>query len=531
MKLFVALPLYVLAQDYTFGEGFDPIYGDLGEELNYEDLLSQFGDGDGFGAFGELSDVAAIDTVIDTVADIGGSFGLGRRQPPPPAAFVPPVGSQAATELDQPQEPVPDVLVNAPEVEEGLGLGRRFTADFELADVSEEVAPPAPLFPVIVPGEGGRRPSGIGPPTESGRPGRPGRPNFGQNANQNLATNEQQVDDDSRYFFTQPQMVVVTTSAVVTTAAIEDDGTDCWKCDAMSYSRCAAEGYYQECELGDRDCCFVEVREKYGKLRQLCTGCKNADACEDLKQENFNPAESANTQLDGYNNRELTDQCRPGYELQLRARRYGAQQSVCRQCFQTCKHSEFGGAFCFGSINENEPADTRGAYFDIPIQTRDEEYDPIAVFDRYDVRALGIPTYAFLDSNRDFAAVAAINNFDIHNVYFAAGLLNDPDQSCDPVAAPGTCNGKKHPSSGDNVRQLSEMTYWGLQGTTTFERHWWESDLKLIQRNVNEHILSNDCEMSTDDFTDPNFNLLNCMFPFDIEVLKLPLPIQQNVIV
>ena len=274
MKLFLALPFVVLAQDY-FGGGegvaFSGGFGDLGEELNYEDLLSQFGEGEDYG-FGDLLEAAPIDTVIEAVDDdtissvdlgLGDSFGLGRRQPPPPGAFAAPADILAATETDQAEEPVADVIAEAPVEGDGLDLGRRFTADFELADISEVVAPSAPELPVIVPGEGGRRPGGLGAPTQSGRPGRPGRPTFGQNANQIAANNAQQVDDDSRYFFTQPQVVTVPPTPPPTTAAREYDGTDCWKCDAMSYSRCAAEGYYQECELGDRDCCFVEVREKY----------------------------------------------------------------------------------------------------------------------------------------------------------------------------------------------------------------------------------------------------------------------------
>ena len=53
--------------------------------------------------------------------------------------------------------------------------------------------------------------------------------------------------------------------------ALRSSGTSCWKCDAMSYEQCAAEGRYEECSLGENDSCFVEIREVKSRLTQLCT--------------------------------------------------------------------------------------------------------------------------------------------------------------------------------------------------------------------------------------------------------------------
>jgi len=39
--------------------------------------------------------------------------------------------------------------------------------------------------------------------------------------------------------------------------------------------------------------------------------------------------------------------------MQLRRMRNGAQQSVCRQCFNTCDPGTFDNRYCFGSIESN----------------------------------------------------------------------------------------------------------------------------------------------------------------------------------
>ena len=82
------------------------------------------------------------------------------------------------------------------------------------------------------------------------------------------------------------------------------DGDSCWKCDEMSFTNCATNGAPELCKNGDKDCCFVEVRETKQALQQLCTGCKSKNSCENLRDENF-------TSLPG-----ARDQCRPNYRYQ-----------------------------------------------------------------------------------------------------------------------------------------------------------------------------------------------------------------------
>merc|ERR1712046_242661 len=92
----------------------------------------------------------------------------------------------------------------------------------------------------------------------------------------------------------------------------------------MTYSQCASAGSYQLCPLGDKDCCFVEIREEN-------------------QAENFNPVALP----DGEN----VDQCRPDYRQQRMGKREN-NQSVCRQCFQACDPSAASGN-CFGGIVAN----------------------------------------------------------------------------------------------------------------------------------------------------------------------------------
>ena len=83
-------------------------------------------------------------------------------------------------------------------------------------------------------------------------------------------------------------------------------------------------------KLGDSDCCFVEVRYSNQNLQQLCTGCKDATACNDIKSQNFEGTPMT------------SEQCRP--ELgQAHNKRNGKIQSVCRQCFNTCDASHGEG--------------------------------------------------------------------------------------------------------------------------------------------------------------------------------------------
>ena len=165
------------------------------------------------------------------------------------------------------------------------------------------------------------------------RPGqnRPGRPQFGGFGNtqtagfgqvafgegdafgaaDNDALNaEVDAEEDGRYFFTQPQAVTTRRIITLNTTPPPEETGYCWKCDAMNYADCASMGKYEACGLGEHDCCFVEIREMYGDLKQLCTGCKQANACENLRKENFQYQDFV--ELDP-GMAWIEDQCRPEY--------------------------------------------------------------------------------------------------------------------------------------------------------------------------------------------------------------------------
>ena len=250
--------------------------------------------------------------------------------------------------------------------------------------------------------------------------------------------------EEERYFFT----TVTTTTTTTTTTATVVAGSSCWQCDAMSYTQCAGSGTWQTCPLGDLDCCFVEVRSKYMKLQQLCTGCKDKRACEDNRKQNF--AVQDDTSI-----RPLLDQCRPSFYLQMKNKRWGSQQSVCRQCFRTCDPSQFGGRYCFGGGLD----DDTGKPITMPFATSAGNYPAAATGGLTDTAVLGIPSGLMLSQDVDATAIAAITAF-THgkNLYF--------DHAS---------NGKLYDGDDDDNRELDEMTYWSLEGA---DKAWWRSELK-----------------------------------------------------
>lgn len=336
-----------------------------------------------------------------------------------------------------------------------------------------------------------------------------GAAGFGEDAGFGEADNEAfnaevDAEEDGRYFFTQPQQGSLPPVVVATTTPAPLAGGSCWKCDAMNYVDCAATGWYEECGLGEKDCCFVEIREMYGDLKQLCTGCKQTNACENLRKENFQYQDYV--ELDP-GVQWIEDQCRPDYTDQRRNMRDGAQQSVCRQCFQTCHPDEYGSAFCFGSIKEKDPLnpnDAEPVFFHIPFTDNSVNYANVNLGAyRFNIdektglvregvaTAIGIPTHLLLDchANSDLLACEHIEFTDVDG-YFNANTRNIyfPDIQL-------SNDGKNRHETGDQIRQLHEMTYWGLQGAS---RHWWENDLKFIQGTYWEFM-----------YTDPRCNINN----------------------
>jgi len=286
------------------------------------------------------------------------------------------------------------------------------------------------------------------------------------------------VDDsaEERYFFTT---LATTVSTVTTATTVATTDEACWKCDEMTYTDCAANGRYTQCGLGESSSCFYEIRETNGKLSQLCTGCKETTACNNLKAENFRDT------VDNTNVDTLNDQCRPSYHNQRANMRNGAQTSVCRQCSDTCRDDLFGSAFCFGSISSNV-----GASFTVPFASVPSLYPGLD--NAADAQVLGIPTYAFIDATLDSAAVTEVTAYTHPNLYFK-----------------NTSNGKVHPNAGDSIRTLDEMAYWSLQGAS---RSWWASDLRAIRTTYTTRLQSNGCTATN--IGAPNYQLSGCSSGF-----------------
>jgi len=269
-------------------------------------------------------------------------------------------------------------------------------------------------------------------------------------------------ENDERYFFTATATTTVTTPVTVTVTTTFT-GTTCWKCDAMTYEMCAVEGKFQQCPLGDLDCCFIEVRERKQKLQQLCTGCKAKTACEDNKMENFVGVPA-------------TYQCRPDYRYQKYGRAAG-RQSVCRQCFKTCDPAMagFGIHTCFGQIHQEGLTSANFAASSTLFKMRFSDATVAANFpwglnsnsyDGADIDAFGIPTWAVCDTLTDAAILLSISTFATDNL--------------DNVWMPNPADGKVASyGNNDNTRDIAdEMLMWGLHGAT---KEWWSSDLKIIQ--------------------------------------------------
>jgi len=279
--------------------------------------------------------------------------------------------------------------------------------------------------------------------------------------------------DEERYFFTTSSTTTSTTSTTTTTLS---DGVKCWKCDAMTYATCASTGSWQLCPLGDKDCCFVEIREQKQKLQQLCTGCKDKTACEDNRAENFKDVSAINNML---------DQCRPDYRQQKMGRR-SPQQSVCRQCFQTCDPTGAspgaGSDYCFGGIASTST--TPNVAFN--LNTHQAKFAWNGHLSTADFTGFGIPTGAMMDATSDATIIAKVT---------AATTVLDPELL--NVFFQSATNGKSITGVGtaDSTRATGEMTFWGLHGA---DRVWWTSNLKNIQGALRTKTTSGSLFATTD---------------------------------
>jgi len=268
--------------------------------------------------------------------------------------------------------------------------------------------------------------------------------------------------NDERYFFTQPTTTSTTTTSTTQTAP---HGSSCWKCDQMTYNDCAVKGEIQTCPKGDKDCCFVEVRETAQKLQQLCTGCKDKNACENLRDENFAP-DPTGSPLD-----KTRKQCKPDYRMQYVGAR-APVQSVCRQCFATCDvDTADNQKMCFGGSNTNTKMT-----FDMKLATFQAQYDWNGFYKETDAATAGV----FGIPIRIATEGDSLENDIVAEHAKPARLLNTENvyMSSTNLVNGGTNTGKSNFGTTTLDDGETGVYFWALHGA---DQAWWASDLKAIQ--------------------------------------------------
>merc|ERR1712037_415035 len=145
-------------------------------------------------------------------------------------------------------------------------------------------------------------------------------------ANDGAVADEAGRDKDEARYFGQAINTVTTTTVTTTPGTTHPAVGYCIKCDVMDVSTCVASSTNIEaCDHGD--VCFLEVRRNKPRtgtvLTQLCTGCKSAQACFDLKAQNMVASSTTpRTML----------QCFPTFHLLNTGHRLGEMASICRTC-------------------------------------------------------------------------------------------------------------------------------------------------------------------------------------------------------
>lgn len=119
------------------------------------------------------------------------------------------------------------------------------------------------------------------------------------------------------------------------------DNNSCFACSGRSLEECKANGRYEVCDDGGHrinngvigSVCSLEVRYVGGILKGIETGCKQAEACSNNENQNFN---GPNLMLMS---------CRP--EMSLQMGRWRRTPSVCRTCMMKCDESASPEKYCF----------------------------------------------------------------------------------------------------------------------------------------------------------------------------------------
>lgn len=281
--------------------------------------------------------------------------------------------------------------------------------------------------------------------------------------------------DDGRYFSRTTSPTPPTSP--VTSPTTTTDGQVCWHCDQESFADCATLGEYRTCSMGEEDCCFVELRETKDKLQSVCTGCKQKNACYDLKQQNFVWSDSKGM-IDAA---APFDQCRPLHNHMQSRGRFRGRQSVCRTCFQQCTlqndNSDGKGAMCFGGLQENGGDLSLSFPPTAPAQAATWEMNGISV--------LGIPTFGVFDNTVDTAMVTCVATSDANCAAATTAGSQYADFTHVYFGKSSAANGKTYDVSyNDGDRKVfNEMTYWQIQDQPKL---WWKANLKWEQTNYRQ---------------------------------------------
>jgi hypothetical protein len=245
-------------------------------------------------------------------------------------------------------------------------------------------------------------------------------------------------------------------------------GTGCWKCDKMSFSDCATQGEFTACSAdqsnGDYGVCFIEMRENFQRLTQLCTGCKDANACNALKAQNF------------VGNNIMRQQCKQDYRLQRPTRRrVGVQQSTCRQCFSMCRGDvlDHEGNFCFGGLGLGESGSEDNASWHNMDATMNINNSWLSSGEATD-KSLGIPLHARVLHTDDMDHVASTANH-----VFMGNVIGHANHGKD--------NTDMDEAADFNGNADIGYLYWGLKDNG---QDFWSADLVQRQRTYRNIFLA-----------------------------------------
>lgn len=293
----------------------------------------------------------------------------------------------------------------------------------------------------------------------------------------------------ARYVVATTTLTTTQNTTPPTQPPVTSTAGGCWKCDAMTYGQCAAQGSFELC-AGDTDTttgqaavCFLELRETNQQLQQLCTGCKDVNACNNLKAQNF-VGSAASARAGRFN-----DQCKNEWFIQTLGQRYGSSQSTCRTCFAMCTDNAADSHKCFGGLNTN---DANADFFLYPTfgsaagelksgtvtlgqagrlnsaaktRVQTTHTNPLGVT----VGNIGIPTGVFAPNNNEISDPAVQAN----------QLMWGAEESANAVSG----NGKSNSGRGNNpvTSAANDATnmylYWAIQDAP---KAWWEMDLVQV---------------------------------------------------